>query len=233
MECAEAGGLVGCGSHFYELYRGAAAYVERVLKGAKPAELPVEQPTRFEVVVNLKTAKALALTIPPSLLLRFDSSNRSGAVSQSTCCPRRVTVMTRARHRGRVGAAPSRRAIRSADFANRTMRASIPGAPDARRRPPARGQAARVSPLDDTENRYRYRPRAPRKRFGDKLARRDGERRSIHGASAGVRTPGGEKYFPPTKLDPRPHNLLYCPLRQSFEPGDEDVGRMEQSVLWR
>ena len=72
MEYAEAGGLVGCGPNFYELYRGAAAYVERVLKGAKPAELPVEQPTRFELIVNLRTAKALALTIPPSLLLRAD-----------------------------------------------------------------------------------------------------------------------------------------------------------------
>lgn len=72
IEYAEAGGLVGFGPNFYELYRGAAAYVERILKGAKPAELPVEQPTRFELIVNLRTAKALALTIPPSLLLRAD-----------------------------------------------------------------------------------------------------------------------------------------------------------------
>jgi putative ABC transport system substrate-binding protein len=71
-EYADAGGLVGYGPNFYELYRGAAAYVERILKGAKPAELPVEQPTRFELTVNLKTAKALGITIPPSLLLRAD-----------------------------------------------------------------------------------------------------------------------------------------------------------------
>src|SRR5688572_18201736 len=71
-EYADAGGLVGYGPNFYELYRGAAAYVERILKGAKPAELPVEQPTRFELTVNLKTAKALGITIPPALLLRAD-----------------------------------------------------------------------------------------------------------------------------------------------------------------
>jgi putative ABC transport system substrate-binding protein len=71
-EYAEAGGLVAYGPNFYELYRGAAAYVDRILKGAKPAELPIEQPTKFELVINLKTAKALSLTIPPSLMVRAD-----------------------------------------------------------------------------------------------------------------------------------------------------------------
>ena len=71
-EWAHVGGLIAYGADLREVYRVVATLVDKILKGAKPADLPVEQVTRLELLINLRTAKALGLTIPPALLLRAD-----------------------------------------------------------------------------------------------------------------------------------------------------------------
>ena len=71
-EFVDAGGLLSFGANLPDQFRRAAEYVDKILRGAKPADIPVEQPTKFDLVINLTTAKALGLTIPESFLLRAD-----------------------------------------------------------------------------------------------------------------------------------------------------------------
>ena len=71
-EYVDLDGLISYAAHYPDLYRRAASYVDKIFKGAKPADLPVEQPTKLEIAINLKTAKALGIIVPPTLLARAD-----------------------------------------------------------------------------------------------------------------------------------------------------------------
>ena len=71
-EYVDAGGLMSYAPSNIELFRGAATYVDKILKGAKPGELPIQEPTKFELVINLKTAKTLGLAVPPTVIARAD-----------------------------------------------------------------------------------------------------------------------------------------------------------------
>ena len=71
-EMVDAGGLIAYGASFHDLYRRAASHVRKIMRGVRPGDIPIEQPTKFELVINLKTAKVLSLTVPPTLLARAD-----------------------------------------------------------------------------------------------------------------------------------------------------------------
>src|SRR5262249_38389566 len=127
VELAEAGWLVGYGTSVPEQGKRAAEFVDQILKGAKPADLPIEQPTKFELVINLKTAKASGLTIPPSLLRRACRALRSrNSFYFNQFSNVAAGAIAYRRHAPATATAPEQFAMVFLNFSDSTQRLTVP-----------------------------------------------------------------------------------------------------------